>query len=192
MIADWVFLGFLQYFGDGQVRQQTGYSLVPEYFEIIVNRDPRFIKSYLFFSVASSIYAGRPDRTVTLMNQGLKSLSPDMPQAYYIWLYKGTDELLFLGDTEAAQHSHEMAARWASMSNESDGKRIAALSNQSAQFLARNPDSKKAQVNSWTMILVNAVDGRTRQLAIDRIEALGGQVSISPKGEVKIAPPKQD
>ncbi len=115
-----------------------------------------------------------------------------MPQAYYIWLYKGTDELLFLGDTEAAQHSHEMAARWASMSNESDGKRIAALSNQSAQFLARNPDSKKAQVNSWTMILVNAVDGRTRQLAIDRIEALGGQVSISPKGEVKIAPPKQD
>jgi len=193
LIADWAFLNFLQYFGDSQARQKTGYSLNPKYFEVIVNRDPHFVKSYLFLSPATSIYAGRPERAVALMEKGLKSLSPDTsPDAYYVWLYKGTDELLFLGDTKASQHSHEMAASWASMSNDPDGKRIAALSNQTAQFLARNPDSRQAQVNSWTMILVNAVDNRTRQLAVNRIKALGGQVSISSQGEVKVQLPERD
>ncbi len=193
LIADWTFLKFLQYFGDGEVRQKMGYSIAPEYFEVIVGRDPRFIKSYLFLSSASSIYAGRADQTVALMNKGLKSLSPETsPDAYYVWLYKGTDELLFLGNTKAAQHSHKMAAQWASVSDDPDSKRIAALSRQTAQFLAGNPDSRQAQVNSWTMVLVNSVDNRTRQLATGRIEALGGQVTITPQGEVKVQLPEKD
>lgn len=193
LIADWAFLKFLQYFGDDQARQKTGYSLNPKYFEVIVNRDPRFIKSYLLLSPATSIYAGRPERAVALMEKGLKSLSPDIsPDAYYVWLYKGTDELLLLGNTKAAQHSHEMAARWASMSNDPDAKRIAALSKQTAQFLALNPDSRQAQVNSWTLVLVNAVDKHTRQLAVNRIKALGGQVSITSQGKVIVRLPQKD
>jgi hypothetical protein len=193
LIADWAFLKFLQYFGDGLTRQKTGYSLAPEYFEVIVNRDPRFIKPYLFISAASSIYAGRPDRTVALMEEGLKSISPNnSPDSYLIWIYKAADELLFLGDTKAAQRSYEMAARWASIQNGPQSQQIAARARETAQFLASNPDSKRAQANSWAMVLVNAVDDRTRQLAIDRIEALGGKVTITTQGEVKIAPPKND
>ncbi len=193
LVADWTFLKFLQYFGDGEARQKTGYSLNPEYFEIIVDRDPRFIEAYLFLSPASSIYAGRPDQTVALMDKGLKSTSPDTsPDSYLIWIYKAVDELLFLGNTKAARHSYEMAAQWAIAQNHPKSQQIAARARKTAQFLACNPDSKRAQVNSWTMILVNAVSDRTRQLAIGRIEALGGQVIITPQGEVKVQLPKAD
>lgn len=48
LIASWTFLNFLQYYGDTPVRQQTGYSLSPNYFDLITQRDPRFVDIYLF------------------------------------------------------------------------------------------------------------------------------------------------
>lgn len=191
LIADWAYLSFLQYFGDGPARQKTGYALVPDYFETIVNRDPRFIKAYLYLSPATSLYAGRPDRTVALMNQGLKSLSPtEQPRSYLVWLYKATDELLFLGDSQAAKNSYEMAAKWASVSTDPDSQRLAKSARRTAKFLAQNPDSKQAQVSAWLMVLSNAVDDATRRLAIQQIQKLGGEVSIDSQGEVKVQLPQ--
>src|SRR4028119_1932256 len=43
LLADWVFLNFLQYFGDDEARQLTGYRLSPDYFEVIIDREPRFL-----------------------------------------------------------------------------------------------------------------------------------------------------
>jgi hypothetical protein len=48
VVADWVFLRFLQYFGDEPVRLRTDYRLSPEYFEVILGRDPHFSLAYLF------------------------------------------------------------------------------------------------------------------------------------------------
>ncbi len=42
------------------------------------------------------------------------------------------------------------------------------------------------------MVLTNAFDDRVRQIAISRIQALGGTVSITPDGQVKVQPPKKD
>ena len=193
LFADWVFLGFVQYFGDDEVRQLTGYSLSPEYFEVILDRDPRFREAYLFLSASSSLYAAMPERSVVLMEKGLKFLKPqDPPQSYYVWRYKGTDELLFLGDAQAARKSFEKAAEWASVYADPDSQNVAAISRQTAQFLARNPNSKYAQVGAWSMVLQNAVDDRTRQIAISRIEGLGGKVVVTPEGEVRIQLPEKD
>ncbi|AFZ30711.1 hypothetical protein Glo7428_2190 [Gloeocapsa sp. PCC 7428] len=193
LIANWVFLNFLQYFGDDEVRPQTGYSLSPEYFEIILDRDPRFLQAYLFLSSSTSLYAGMPERAIALMNRNLKLLSPTVPQkSYYIWRYKGIDELLFLGDSTAAQQSFTTAARWASVYADEESKQVAAISQKTAEFLSRNPKSKSAQVGAWTMVLSNPVDAATRDLAIRRIQALGGEVSISPEGVVQVKPPKED
>ena len=38
VLADWVFLNFLQYFGDQDARRITSYQLSPEYFEVIIDR----------------------------------------------------------------------------------------------------------------------------------------------------------
>lgn len=96
LIADWNFLNYIQYFGDEPAREKTGYSLVTDFFEEIVNRDPRFIQAYLQLSTANSIYAGRPDKTVTFLNQILQFISPETSSlASFIWIYKGIDEILF-------------------------------------------------------------------------------------------------
>ncbi|MGB7444685.1 MAG: hypothetical protein WA919_26760, partial [Coleofasciculaceae cyanobacterium] len=115
LLSDWVFLNFLQYFGDNQARSQTGYALSPDYFQIIIDRDPRFLEAYLPLSTSISMYAAQPEKSVALMEKGLKSMSPQTPdKSYYVWRYKGIDELLFLGDGQAAQQSFAKAAEWAS------------------------------------------------------------------------------
>jgi len=191
--ADWVFLNFLQYFGDDNVREKTGYSLSPDYFKIIINRDPRFLSAYPFLSTSTSIYAAMPEQSVALMAKGLKSLSPKVPlRSYYIWRYKGIDELLFLGDAKAAKHSFQTAANWASFYSDQESKQVAVISHKTAEFLAHNPKSKSAQIAAWVMVLSNQVDQRTRDIAIKRIEALGGKVFINPQGVAQVRLPKED
>lgn len=193
LIADWTFLQFLQYFGDGEVRRKTGYTLSPEFFEIIVNRDPHLIESYSFISSSVSVYSGQPEKAVALMEKGLESLSPKTdPKGYMVWRYKGINELLFLNKPQAAQRSFEKAAEWASRSSDPQSQNIARISRQTAQYLANNPTSKRAQISSWASVLSNAPDQPTRKLAIQQIQKLGGEVSISPQGEVKIQLPEQD
>jgi hypothetical protein len=193
LIADWVLINFLQYFGDDEVREKTGYGVSPEYFEVILARDPYFLQAYLFLSSSTSLYAGRPERAVALMEKGLKSLTPKVPQkSYYVWRYKGIDELLFLGDAQAAKQSFATAAVWASSYSDKESKQVAAISRRTAEFLASNPKSKSAQIGAWTMVLSNQVDAQTRNLAIKRIEALGGKVFITPEGAVQVRSPKED
>lgn len=193
IIADYTFINFAPYFGDDEARAKTGYSLSPEYFEVIIDRDPYFLDAYRFLSSSTTLYAGMPERTVALMEKGLKSLSPQVPKkSYYIWRYKGTDELLFLGDSKAAKQSFETAGKWADTYSDEDSKYIAQVSHQTAQFLAKNPNSKSAQVSAWSLVLNNAFDDRVRKIAISRIQALGGKVSITPDGQIKVQPPQKD
>lgn len=192
LISDVVFLKFLQYFGDEPARQRTDYTLSPDFFDVIIGRNPLFLKSYIFLSTSTALYAGLPERSVALMDQGLRSLSPDMPGAYYVWRNKAIDELLFLGDSQAAQRSFEQAAQWASRWNTPEAQMVADLSRQTAQFLAKNPNSKFAQAAAWMMVLSNAPDQRTQKIAIERIQALGGEIVQNPGGAYQIIPPPQD
>ncbi|MGF1935748.1 MAG: hypothetical protein RM347_015400 [Nostoc sp. ChiQUE02] len=192
-IADFVYLNFLQYFGDNEIRDKTGYSLSPEYFEVILERDPRFLAAYQSLSISTSLYAAMPERAIALSEKGLKSLSPSVPEkSYYAWRYKGVDELLFLGNAKAAQESFAMAASWASNFSDAESQFIAQTSQRTAEFLSRNPNSKYAQISTWTMVLNNQVDEKTTKRAIREIEALGGKVITTPEGTQKIIFPPKD
>ena len=193
LIADWVYIDFLQFFGDDEAREKTGYSLSPEYFEVVLGRDPRFLEAYLGLSVSSSLYGGMPDKTIALMEKGLKSLSPQLPKrSYYIWRYKGTDELLFLGNAQSAEKSFLKAAEWASTYTDEESKQIVSISQRTAKYISKNPDSKAARVATWAMVLNNNVDEKTRKRAIREIEALGGKVVTNPDGTTSIKPPLKD
>lgn len=195
LIADWTILSFLQYFGDDVARDRTGFELSPEYFEIIVDRDPHFLKSYLFLSTSISLFAGEPEKSISLMDKGLKTLTPQQPQSYYVWRYKGIDELLFSGNTKAAQKSFATAAEWANNYSDPESQEIASLSRRTAEFLADDPDITLAQEGAWAMVLVNSLnadDERTRKQVIERIEAQGGKVIVSPKGAVSVKLPRRD
>ena len=114
LVANWHFLDFVQYFGDTEVRQKAGYGAAMEYFDAILDRDPRFLYGYFYLSSTGSLYAGQPERSVAIMNRGLKFLSPKVPnRGYYIWRLKAVDELLFLGKVPEARQSMLTAADWA-------------------------------------------------------------------------------
>ena len=191
LIADWAFLNFIQYYGDAPAREKTGNSLSPNYFEAVVKNDPRFIDAYFLLASATSLFAGHPQKSVDLISKGLEYVSPNMPLAYQLWTYKAVDELLFLGDTEAAKKSYQMAAQWARYQNDEMSRLNGARAAETAQFLATNPDSKRAQVGAWLMIFGNARDEQTRQEALRRIEALGGKVTITP-GKVSVQMPEEN
>ncbi len=193
LAADSAFLSFLQYFGDDDSRARTGYSLSPEYFEVVLARDPYFLQAYLFLSTSTSLYAGMPERSEALMNKWSKFLSPTVPQkSYYVWRYKGVDELLFLGNAQAARQSFEKTAQWASYYTDEESKQVEFISRRMAQFLARNPRSRSAQIAAWALVLNNPIDAETRKRVIRRIETLGGRVFVTPQGTVQIRSPKGD
>lgn len=187
LLADWTFLDFLQYFGDEEVRATEGYELVANYFEPIIAHDPRYRQFYLFLSSSSSIYAATPQATVSLIEKGLAQLVPNEPaDSYYVWRYKGVDELLFLGDGRAAQKSFETAASWAEASSDPASEMFAQISSQTAQYLSTNPNSEAAQVDAWSSVLTTAIDEATRKRAVAQIRTLGGDVIFSEDGGIKI------
>lgn len=171
LIADWNYLQFIQYFGDAEAREVTGYSLVTDYFEVAVDKDPRFTQSFLSFSAANSLFAGQPKKTVELIDKVLQSASPNLPgYPFLLWTYKAADEILFLGDLKAAKKSYENAAEWASMRDDDIGKELANRYLTTAKFLASNPDSTDAQIGAWANILSQAQDLKTQQYAIKQLE----------------------
>ncbi|MGK7952540.1 MAG: hypothetical protein AB4368_28065 [Xenococcaceae cyanobacterium] len=184
LVANWAFLDFVQYFGDAEAREETGYALTPDYFTTIISHDPRFTDAYLYLAPANSLFAGKPEKTVAFMTEGLKYLSPEIPKSYMVWTFKAVDELLFLGDNKAAQNSYEMGAKWAEIQNDETSQAIGARAKETAEFLATNPDSRKAQASSWMMIYSNARDEYTRKMALNKIENIveevGGEVIITP------------
>ena len=187
LLADWTFLNFIQYFGQSDLRGKLGYSLSDDYFQNVIDSDPYFISSYVFFVNTVSVYAGQPERTIELLKQGLASMGPDIPKrSYFVWRHKGTDELLFIGDNKAAQESFQMSAIWAKQASDKDAPLIAKLSQQTGQFLAKNPNSKSARISAWSNVLVRATDDNVRQMALARITSLGGQVLQAENGQVTV------
>ncbi len=192
LIADWVMLQFIQYFGEVEARRQTGYGLSPDYFDVILARDPYFKDGYLFLSASSTLFAGQPQRTLEIFERELPRLTPTTPErAYVIWRYKATDELLFLGDSEAAAQSFATAAEWASVYDDPESQAIAARSLRTAQALQENPDSTEAQLSAWAMVLSNAFDEATQQWAIQQIERLGGRVEADGGRFRIVSPPAE-
>jgi hypothetical protein len=140
-----------------------------------------------------SNFAAQPEASVEMFSQGLAQMTPTFPKdSFYLWRYKGVDQLLFLGDGVAAQRSFQTSADWARQSSHPDAALIAESSQQTADFLANNPDSRLAQINAWLSVLGNAFDDTTRQRTIERIEALGGRIIPNADGGFSVQLPDKD
>ena len=170
LTADWSYLNFVQYFGDANARETIGYRLVPNYFETISAIDPHFTKAYLNLSIANSMYAGNPEKTIALMEEVLKTTNPQSEDAAFLWTSKGLDELLFMGDRQAAINSYEMAAKRAEDLTVKDLE----LALQSTSEI----DLKEAQVRAWSSVLVHIKDRHRKREIIDKISNLQADISV--------------
>ncbi|MGQ9872787.1 tetratricopeptide repeat protein [Leptodesmis sp.] len=190
VLADWTFLNFLQYFGDDPAREKTGFSLSPQYFDIITQLDPRFVEAYLFLSGSISYQLGQPELAISLMQRGTKTLSPHInPKAFQVWRFMSLDQLLLLGDIPGAIHSLQMAAKWVEGTPYAE---YALLFEQTADFLKKDPNSKPVRIASWATIYQQAAaigDKQTQERAKQQIEALGGKISVVDGKLVIESPP---
>ena len=179
LVADSFYLEFAQYFGDEAARETTGYSLVPEYFTAIADRDPLFFDAYISLSVANSMYAGQAEQTVSLMNQILQSVPANAQDSYKIWNLKALDETLFLGDLAAANYSHQRAASLAKAQGDIHATSAIAISQQKAQFLATKPDTTQAQIMAWKSVLPNVVKEAEKVVIRQKIANLEAKLANS-------------
>ena len=179
LIADWTFLNFLQYYGDTPVREKTGYSLSPKYFDIITRLDPRFEDIYLFLSGTLSYQLGKPELAIQMMDRGTAALSPQInPKSYQLWRFKGLDQLLLLGDVPDSIHSHEMAAKWVQGTPDQN---LVPVFQQVIDFLRKDPNSVPVRLQSWATIYSQAAevkDKQTQEKAKQEIEKLGWQLQV--------------
>lgn len=191
LLANWIFLRFIQYNGDRDARRETGHSLNPEFFRAVIERDPRFISSYFLLSPATTLFAASPEVSVEVIEKGIEEVSPEhFPRAYFLWLYKGVDEMLFLGDIPAAINSYEMAAEWAEKQETEQAQRQAERARRTANFLRNNPKSSEARISGWSLILSSTRSDEARELAIEKIRELGGEVTRTPQGRFQIEFPE--
>ena len=191
LLADWAYLQFLQYFGDTEARQVTGYSIVTDYFETIVKRDPNFVYAHLNLSSANSIFAAQPEKTVSLIDRVLKTVTPEtLNYPFSLWTYKATDEILFLGDLEAARNSYQMAASWASLREDELGEEMANRFHKTAKFLATDPDPTQAQIGAWMTALSSAKDEKTRKYILKKLQDLGMKTTEHSDSQLNIKAPK--
>lgn len=185
LVANWMFLQFVQYFGDGDARDVTGYNLVPEYYQPIVERDPRFVSAHLHLSSANTMFAGRPKLSIELLEESLAHLSPEMSnRAFQLWVYKATDEMLFTDDLKAAKNSYQQAKEWAEQSDHASSDGIAGYAQRMINFLESDPDTQEARIGAWGMILMMSEQPAVQEEAIEEIEALGGEVVRDAEGRI--------
>mgnify|MGYP001791187532 CR=1 FL=1 len=173
LLANATFLNFLQYFSDVSEQKIVSRHLSFEFFDTIITLDPFYRDYYLFLSESTTFYAAQPEKSIELMAMGLERIDPGLvSDSFYIWRYKGVDELLFLGDGESARQSFENAASWARHSNRADSDLIGRVSQQTADFLKQNPDSRYAQIAAWQSVLATSANEDIRKRAAQKIQDL--------------------
>ncbi|HHP7232578.1 MAG TPA: hypothetical protein ACFCUY_17180 [Xenococcaceae cyanobacterium] len=170
--ADWLFLNFIQYFGDTMARDQTGYSLTSEYFAAIVKNDRQFMQAYITLANANTMYAAQPETTVNLIEDILNSSSlVNSAQLHSaLWFHKAYDELFFLGDIKAAQVSYNQGQQWLRQ----DGS---LQLNSPANYL---PDIQslddfeliQSQILAWSTVLPHVRNSETQQKITQKIAQL--------------------
>lgn len=193
VLSNAYFLKFLKYFGDDEQRKTDGYSLSADILSISLNYDPYYRSLYFFLSESTTVYAGTPEKTVSIIEKELSQIGEDRPSdSFYIWRYKGMDELLFLNRGADAETSFRRAAEWAENSDHPDSEILARLSSKTAEFLASNPDSKLARFSSWVSVLASTSDKNIKERAVQEIEKLGGKVSMDEEGRTQVQPPVED
>ena len=188
--ADLSYLNFVQYFGDKEARETIGYKLVPDYFEAIAQIDPRFTGAHLRLSIANSMYAGDAETTIALMQQVLDSIEPISEEAVAVWTSKGLDELLFMGDKEAAIESYKMAEQWAALVKGDRSEKLEIKDLEEALKSTNELELKEAQLRAWSSVLIHIRDHQRKKEIIDRIDRIKDEILVLQQSEISNEYPK--
>jgi hypothetical protein len=191
MVANFWLIQFNIYLGDDEARNALGYGLTPDFFEVILGHDPQFIRAYLILSTIGSLYAGEPEQSIRIAARAMTRLNRRVPDSYFPWLYRGTDEMLFLGDGTAALASFQTAVDWAKPWHTPESKAVVQRADSLITSLREDPDSRVAKVIGWLSIFSYATTPRVQAIAAQKIIEAGGRVERLPDGRRVIVLPRE-
>jgi hypothetical protein len=173
LLADLLWLRFVQYYGDVQARERTGYRYSYEYLNLITDRDPRFEKAYLFANLAVTYQMVRTDLSEKLLLKGIAH----NPKSYQIWQARGFLHFLYTGDLPKAAYAFRKNAGLA-VSQEGNAKQQWAnyWINIARSIELPNVDTRYTRRKIWEEIFNSALDRQTRRMALVYLNTLGVRV----------------
>jgi tetratricopeptide (TPR) repeat protein len=163
LLADWYWLVFVQYIGDGAARGRDHYAAADKYLQLIVDLDPGFIKAYWFASFIIGSERQQPDLAAKFIDRGIQA----NPDNWYLPFIAGINQYLYARNDTAAAKYYKMAAKFLDAPTW--------LSRQSAILEARIPASIK-EINIWDSIYGSSRDEIVREKARGHLISLWMQV----------------
>lgn len=189
LAASWLWLEFVQYYGDTPRRRQQGYGLTYDYLDKVTQLDDQFLRAYRYASPAVAFSAGQPERAQDLLLRGIQAMDPQsQPQAYPLYLDLAVNYFLLLGDAEAGRAAYYSAAEWFEQAGlegaDPEGWR------QLGERLVASPESRLVRFKVWTQVLNSTADPVTQERALIELRDLGARWHSRPDGRIELLPPE--
>ncbi len=197
LAADWLWIDFIQYFGDLPLRLRFGYEQSSEYLDPITDLDPLFTQPYLYGTIAFAWKQGKPREAVQLLEKGLSSMNPNSnPFGYRLWYQVALLQFLWIGNIEAAQVALNQTADWIETIPEAERQPQGVLLNPAslrslAGRIEESPRSAQVRFDIWVQVWRELRDPEAKQLALIEIEKLGGLRQL-PDGTFELVRPDAD
>ncbi len=191
LAASWLWMEFVQYYGDSPRRRQQGYGLTYDYLDKITQLDEEFYWAYRYISSAVGFSAGQPQRAEQLIQRGLEHLDPQkQPDGYRLYLDLAINYFILIGDAEAGRGAYYAAAEWYEQAGlEGNAPELwRALGDR----LVESPNSKQVRFTVWNQVLNLSDDPVTRERALIELGALGARFRRQPEGQIEVIPPDWD
>jgi hypothetical protein len=172
-LADFYWLGFIQYLGDKQNGARYGYSQSEKFIRIIIELDPHFLKVYYFaaFIIGSELH--QPEIAAQIIQHGIE----ENPNSWYLPFIAGINQYLYAHNEIRAAKYYRMAAKFP------DAPKW--LERQARILEAKIPSTIK-EVNVWDSIYASSTDAGVKEKARVRLVGLWLRVyRSSPSREIK-------
>lgn len=108
LVADFYWLAFITYYGDGEARSHDHYRLAHEYLELITSLDPNFVQPYWFAAFAVGAEERRPMLADKIIARGIAANQNN----WYLPYIGGINMYLFAHDDVAAARYYRMASKF--------------------------------------------------------------------------------
>ncbi|MDX2272679.1 MAG: hypothetical protein NW237_12155 [Cyanobacteriota bacterium] len=186
LASGWLWLEFIQYYGDVRIRSQKGYDLADDYLDKMTQADPRFLLAYRIASLVLAYRAAEPDEAVALLDRATQYITPDWipEEAWKLYVDRALLNFLFLGDPEAAKQDYFKAAEWYEKLYPGYGNQWRDL----GESLANKEHIDRIRFDVWMSVFNASDDPETREFVFQELLKLGRVVRL-PSGEMRLVPP---
>lgn len=159
LLADFYWLQFIGYVGDGRSREIDKYERGAEYLQVVTGLDPHFIPAYWYAAFVVGGDADQPARAGELIERGMQSNS----DSWFLPFIAGVNQCLFARNFGKAANYYLLAARYPGAPNW--------LSAQAAILKTDAPRLVK-EGHSWLSIYESAMDEKVKEHAREKSVAI--------------------